>query len=75
MRALFSRKIGGNGVDYESELSKKEIKYKNEPLCGFLNQSINIEYVSLILMGINNFMDVQKDQIQRMKLEEDAHQA
>ena len=40
--------------------AKKSGKYVSEPLDSFLNQSINIEFVSLILMGINNFMDLQK---------------
>mmetsp|Transcript_29301 Transcript_29301/g.44130 ORF Transcript_29301/g.44130 Transcript_29301/m.44130 type:complete len:111 (+) Transcript_29301:1152-1484(+) len=36
---------------------KKKVKYSNEPLCAFANSAMNIEFVYLILLGINNFMD------------------
>jgi hypothetical protein len=37
----------------------KEEKFSNEPLCAFANSAMNIEFVYLILLGINNFMDNQ----------------
>jgi hypothetical protein len=44
--------------------SKKEIlkhkKYSSEPLCAFTNSAMNIEFVYLILVGINNFMEIQQ---------------
>ena len=33
---------------------------RSDSLDSFLNKSCNIEFVSLILLGINNFMDLQK---------------
>lgn len=35
--------------------SKKQ-RYSNEPLCAFANSAMNIEFVYLILLGVNNFM-------------------
>ena len=32
------------------------MKFSNESLCSFLNSSVNIEYVYLILTGIQKFM-------------------
>lgn len=36
--------------------SQFKIKFSNESLCSFLNSSVNIEYVYLILTGIQKFM-------------------
>ena len=34
-----------------------KIKYNSESLCSFLNSAINIEYVYLILSGINKHLE------------------
>jgi len=36
---------------------RKRVRYSHEPLCAFVNSAMNIEFVYLILLGINNFMD------------------
>ena len=36
---------------------KKSTACAKESLCSFLNSTCNIEFVYLILLGINNFMD------------------
>jgi hypothetical protein len=33
------------------------MKFANQSLCSFTNSAMNIEFVSLILLGINNFLD------------------
>lgn len=35
----------------------EKIKFSNEALCSFVNSAMNIEFVYIILLGINNFMD------------------
>ena len=41
-------------------LNKKSKKnFYNESLCAFVNSAMNIEFVYLILVGINNFMEIQ----------------
>jgi hypothetical protein len=32
-------------------------KFSSEPLCAFANSAMNIEFVYMILLGINNFLD------------------
>lgn len=40
------------------DLSKKQrIKFQKEGLCTFLNSAMNIEFVYIILLGVNNFME------------------
>lgn len=43
----------------DNMVEEKEEKFSNEPLCAFANSAMNIEFVYLILLGINNFMDNQ----------------
>ena len=56
-----------NAQSILNKITKKRAKnkYNEEPLCAFLNQSISIEFVSIILLGVNNFMDIQKKFQQR----------
>ena len=35
----------------------RPLKFSDESLCSFMNSAANIEFVYLILLGINNFMD------------------
>ena len=37
-----------------------KLKYSEEPLCSFVNSAMNIEYVSVILLGITNLMENRK---------------
>lgn len=46
MKHLFKRKS-----------NQQKVKFSSEPLCAFANSAMNIEFVYLILLGINNFMD------------------
>jgi hypothetical protein len=34
------------------------LKYNDESLLTFLNSAMNIEFVYLILLGVNNFMEI-----------------
>ena len=43
---------------YQNFISVKS-KYSSEPLCAFANSAMNIEFVYLILVGINNFMEIK----------------
>ena len=36
---------------------KEKAKFADESLCSFMNSTCNIEFVYLILLGVNNFMD------------------
>lgn len=42
-------------------LFNTESKYSEEPLCSFLNSAINIEYVYMILTGIDIIIDTSGD--------------
>ena len=35
-------------------------KFSDEPLCAFATSAMNIEFVYLILLGVNNFMNNQQ---------------
>lgn len=37
----------------------RPLKFSDESLCSFMNSAANIEFVYLILLGINNFMENQ----------------
>ena len=37
--------------------SVKKLEFSDESLCSFMNSVANIEFVYLILLGINNFME------------------
>ena len=41
------------------EVKKKQ--FSDEPLCAFANSCMNIEFVYLILLGINNFLDTSRE--------------
>ena len=48
----------GNLLGMRREAKKrKRVSFANEPLCSFVNSAMNIEFVYLILLSINNFMD------------------
>ena len=47
----------------------KKYKYSTQSLNSFLNSAMNIEYVSLILLGINNFMSVKDNTSQMQSME------
>ena len=47
VKYLFSRKLDGAAKQ----------KFSSKPLCAFANSAMNIEFVYLILLGINNFLD------------------
>ena len=51
------RKICGCCGCRDKDEKKKVVRYSNEPLCSFVNSAMNIEFVYLILLGINNFME------------------
>lgn len=36
---------------------QEKCKFCKEALCSFVNSAMNIEFVYIILLGINNFMD------------------
>jgi len=36
------------------------LNYSKEPLCSFVNSAMNVEYVSVILLGITNLMENRK---------------
>lgn len=40
------------------KLNRSKEKIDNQPLCGLINKSINIELVSLILLGIGSIIEV-----------------
>lgn len=44
------------------------MKVSKAPLHSFLNKSINIELVSVILLGINNFMDLHMKMVEKENL-------
>ena len=44
------------------------MKESSAPLHSFLNKSINIELVSVILLGINNFMDLHMKMVEKENL-------
>lgn len=50
---------------YPSEDIKRmeRLKYSDVPLCSFANSAFNIEFVYLILLGINNLMDIRNVQL------------
>ena len=37
--------------------AEKKLEFSDESLCSFMNSAANIEFVYLILLGINNFME------------------
>jgi hypothetical protein len=41
------------------ERKLKPKKYADQPLCAFTNSAMNIEFVYLILLGINSFQENQ----------------
>ena len=38
-------------------IDSNKVQFSKESLCSFLNSAVNIEFVYLILVGINKFMD------------------
>lgn len=40
---------------------RKKVDLSKESLCSFLNSSLNVEYVYLILVGIQKFMAVEEE--------------
>ena len=47
--------------DKEKEKKRRKKELSNEALCTFVNSAMNVEYVSLILLGINEFMGVEAE--------------
>lgn len=57
LKALFSfHKI--EKEEREKERKRRKREFSNEALCTFVNSAMNVEYVSLILLGINEFMGI-----------------
>jgi 2'-5' RNA ligase len=52
---VWHRKLGHRTV-------KKSFKFQSDSLSSFINSAINIEYVYIILSGISNFMDYNRNQ-------------
>jgi hypothetical protein len=50
-------KLELNKIKKGKKIKKTKTKFAKESLCSFLNSTCNIEFVYLILLGINNFMD------------------
>lgn len=60
---------------FNRESSTSKQKFSSEPLCAFANSAMNIEFVYLILLGINNFMDsreTRKNSYQRNDIQQKA---
>ena len=45
----------------------RQIKFSTEPLCSFANSAFNIEFVYLILLGINNLQEIRQLQTEMRK--------
>jgi len=55
----YGKKKEETKMDMKSKLEQEKeckLKFSKESLCSFLNSSVNIEYVYLILTGIQKFM-------------------
>jgi len=44
------------------KFKRKKVDLSKETLCSFLNSSLNVEYVYLILVGIQKFMAQEEEE-------------
>ena len=65
------RKIFCFCISQKRRSSVKKVKFSDEPLCAFATSAMNIEFVYLILLGVNNFMNNQ--QLQNDDEEQELH--
>ena len=56
--SISARKLFDRSLTVKEKKSKKQ-KFRKEGLNSFLNSAMNIEFVYLILLGVNNFMENQ----------------
>ena len=45
--------------NHNSNKKVRSAKFAHEPLCAFANNAMNIEFVYIILLGINNYMNTR----------------
>ena len=48
-----------NILRLKNKFFEEKVNYNDESLLAFLNSSMNIEFVYLILLGVNQFMDMK----------------